>query len=153
MYRHEQPLATFGLGSSSRRAASSRELDDTISNASTGIVGSVVAKKAKERAKQEAPKAMARMAAARGRMEGARTGSLMSQAPDYGFLSSNPYRDALAKQQIDKAASDTAVGGIYTPMGLQKADKDATLNAHDRLLMRSLIPAPQLGLGGSIPGR
>ncbi len=56
--------------------------------------------------------------------------------------------EALAKQEsnhqrTNSLALDSEMGGKYTPEGLQKAEKNAQLNAEDRLRMRALI-----GYGG-----
>lgn len=62
----------------------------------------------------------------------------------------NPYKDELARQAVDREAAMTRIGGVYTPEGLKMADKEATLNAQDRLMLRSMVPGPS-GLGGSLP--
>ncbi len=65
-------------------------------------------------------------------------------------IPTNPYRDELQKQRADQEAAQTRIGGVYTPQGLKMADKEATLNAQDRLMLRSMVPGPS-GLGGSVP--
>lgn len=61
---------------------------------------------------------------------------------------SSPYKDELAKQAVDRERAQTNVGGVYTPQGLDMAEKEGTANAQDRLLLRSLI---QPGLAGTQP--
>lgn len=64
----------------------------------------------------------------------------------------NPYKNELAKQAVDREAASTRIGGVYTPQGLKMAEKEANLNAQDRLMLRSMVPGPS-GLGGSMPGQ
>lgn len=64
------------------------------------------------------------------------------------LLPENPYKAELAAQKADREADNTRIGGVYTPQGLQMAEKEANLNAQDRLMLRSMV---QPGLGGSQP--
>lgn len=63
-------------------------------------------------------------------------------------LPANPYRKALGEIAGEKAAEMAPVNGQYTPQGLEKADKEATLNANDQLYLRDMYQQ-NVGLGGS----
>lgn len=60
--------------------------------------------------------------------------------------------------QSNEVAAETRMGGKYTPAGLELADKNATLNAQDRIRMKSMIgsnmtmPTGMVGIGGSQRG-
>lgn len=68
----------------------------------------------------------------------------------------NPYsaqdiaKHEMDQQRLDKEREQTQIGGVYTPQGIQQADKEADLNASDRLMLRGMATQPQYGLGGSM---
>jgi hypothetical protein len=54
-------------------------------------------------------------------------------------------KNALARSRVNGLASEASYGGKYTPAGLELADKNATLNALDRIKSKQMF-----GLGGSV---
>lgn len=64
----------------------------------------------------------------------------------------NPYKEELDRIHADRVAREAPIGGVWTPRGLEMNQQNGMNDAHDKLLMRSLIPTggQQLGLGGSV---
>jgi hypothetical protein len=69
------------------------------------------------------------------------------------------YGEAIPKSPMQQAANvadqvehnqqaeETRLGGVYSPLGLESASKDASLDAADRQLLRSRLVGPR-GIGG-----
>ncbi len=62
---------------------------------------------------------------------------------------------ALLKRAVefDKAnriAADMRFGGVYTPQGLENADREAALNASDRVALKNMMD-DSLGMSGTVP--
>lgn len=69
-------------------------------------------------------------------------------------LPENPYDRVIAAHERADEAKDMAFGGVYTPEGLQSADRDATLNAEDRLRARALVgQGMQMSMSPYVGGR
>lgn len=156
-------LYMLGGPGHSRRKAAEHDLDQNISGAMGGI-GDAYQQKlmrdkvASEKLKQQIEARKSQEAADAEQMsndvryikEGPEGYKEFQQVQNGQALPTNPYKDELQKQNVDREAAATRIGGVYTPQGLQMADKESTLNAQDRLMIRSMVPGPS-GLGGSIP--
>lgn len=144
-----------------RRKAAEKGYDEAVSGAIGGIGDAYAQKLARDRAamdklKQQLAERKAQEAADAEQMdqdvryikEGPEGYREFQNVTAGNAVPTNPYREELARQAKEREAAATNIGGIYTPQGLQQADRESTMNAHDRLLMRSLV---QPGLGGSSP--
>lgn len=172
-YLHERSLMDaykklymLGGPGHSRRAKAGKDLDEATSGAIGGIDKAYQDKKirdqmATEKLKQQLQAKRTQESADAEQMdqdvrfikEGPEGYREFQQVQAGNAVPTNPYKDELAAQAVDREQAQTRIGGVYTPQGLQMAEKEATLNAHDRLLMRSMVPGPQpgTGLGGSMP--
>lgn len=169
-YMHEKSLIDaykklymLGGPGHSRRKAAEKSLDESMTGAMSGISKTYQDKRARDAAataklKQqlEAKRAGEKADADQERedvryiKEGPEAYREFQQVQAGNAVPTNPYRDELSRQNVDREAAQTRIGGVYTPQGLQMAEKEATLNANDRLMMRSMVPGPS-GLGGSVP--
>lgn len=49
------------------------------------------------------------------------------------------FEEALAREQANKIAEASQIAGRYTEPGLQQADKEATANAQDRIVLKGIM--------------
>lgn len=168
-YMHEQALMDaykrlYMLGGTGRgrRKAAEKSLDESMVGAASGTMSAYQAKLQRDRQaaerlkaqldakrKQEAADAEQEADDVRYIKEGPEAFREFQQVRAGQAVPQNPYKEELARQAADREAAMTRIGGVYTPQGLKMADKEANLNAQDRLMMRSLVQGPQPGLGGS----
>lgn len=160
-------LYMLGGPGHSRRKAAEKSFDESISGAMGGIGDAYQQKVIRDKMaaeklraqleakrKQEALDADQEREDVRYIKEGPEAYHEYQQVVAGNQVPTNPYKDELSRQATDREAAMTRIGGVYTPQGLQMAEKEATLNAQDRLMLRSMIQ-PQMGggLGGSVPNQ
>lgn len=155
-YLHQLPLLNavkrlYMMGHSDRKKKTKGPNDAALEGLGGAMFGAAKSAGPQPNTNEQAPELTADQKADRYGMwrQGTSAGQGMAMGQADGPTSEydqNPYKAAQNRLNMNKVAEETRIGGQMTARGLEKADREATDNAIDRLRLQQMM-GPQLGRG------